>query len=207
VSEREEQQVRLAGSADRAAVVETRVSAFAGYGLTEWVVLADAERERRMRRWFELFFDLSVPHGMIFTDEAHEGAALWFPPGGFALSPLHRLRQLPTLAAVSGLRRLPSRLRGLLRLVDDHPDEPHYYLEAIGTVAGARGRGVGSALLDAGLARCDRDRAPAFLHTSNPAAVPFYQRRGFRERKPLVLPGDLVVRPMWREPEESRCLG
>jgi ribosomal protein S18 acetylase RimI-like enzyme len=144
---------------------------------------------------------------MIFSDAENAGAALWFPPGRFALSWRERLRQLPVLAAVSGRRRFPSRLRGLLRLVDDHPDEPHYYLEAIGTVAASRGRGVGSALLDAGLARCDRDGVPAFLHTSNPAAVTFYERRGFYERKPLVLAGGLVVRPMWREPGVSSCLG
>jgi len=42
-----------------------------------------------------------------------------------------------------------------------------------------QGRGLGSALLEAGLARCDAEGAMAYLESSNPKNVPLYERYGF----------------------------
>jgi hypothetical protein len=39
---------------------------------------------------------------------------------------------------------------------------------------------LGSALLKTMLTRCDAERMPAYLETSYPENVPFYERRGFR---------------------------
>jgi predicted N-acetyltransferase YhbS len=42
-----------------------------------------------------------------------------------------------------------------------------------------RGRGIGRALIDHGLAKADADGAPAWLVTSKSANVPLYERFGF----------------------------
>jgi ribosomal protein S18 acetylase RimI-like enzyme len=52
-----------------------------------------------------------------------------------------------------------------------------------------QGRGLGSALLKAGLARCDAEGAAAYLESSNPKNVPLYERHGF-EVIGLVQPAD-----------------
>jgi ribosomal protein S18 acetylase RimI-like enzyme len=60
-----------------------------------------------------------------------------------------------------------------------HPHEPHWYLPLIGVDPTRQGRGLGSALLQHALARCDREHAPAYLESSNPANIPLYRRHGF----------------------------
>ena len=60
-----------------------------------------------------------------------------------------------------------------------HPEEPHWYLPLIGVDPIEQGRGCGSALLRVGLSRCDADRLPAYLESTNPKNIPLYERYGF----------------------------
>ena len=60
-----------------------------------------------------------------------------------------------------------------------HPEEPHWYLAALGVDIKAQGKGMGSILMKHALARVDRERKPAYLESSNPRNIPFYQRHGF----------------------------
>ena len=49
------------------------------------------------------------------------------------------------------------------------------------------------------LDRCDAEHAPAYLESSNPANVPYYQRFGFEVTGEIVLPdGGPSLVPMWR---------
>jgi hypothetical protein len=52
------------------------------------------------------------------------------------------------------------------------------------------------------LERCDGERVPAFLESSNPRNIPFYERQGFVVTKRLDrLPGGApLLTQMWREP-------
>jgi len=85
----------------------------------------------------------------------------------------------------SGLRanlslELLARLALLNAVERHHPREQHYYLVAIGTDPVHQGRGVGAALLAPVLTRCDAERMPAYLESSNERNVPFFTRSGFR---------------------------
>jgi ribosomal protein S18 acetylase RimI-like enzyme len=60
-----------------------------------------------------------------------------------------------------------------------HPGEPHWHMPFIGVDPLCQHRGLGSALLRHGLERCDRDRLPAYLESSNPVNIPLYERHGF----------------------------
>lgn len=79
------------------------------------------------------------------------------------------------------------------------PAEPHWYLAQIGTDPAAQGRGVGSALMREGLARCDADRLPVYLESSKESNVPFYERFGFAVTSEIKLPDGPVVWGMWRD--------
>ena len=79
-----------------------------------------------------------------------------------------------------------------------HLREPHYYLFAIGTDPAQQGRGVGAALMAPMLARCDAERMPAYLESSNPANLTFYRRHGFDATGELRFGDDAVVTPMRR---------
>lgn len=79
-----------------------------------------------------------------------------------------------------------------------HPDEPHWYLPLIGVDPSRQGQGLGSALLKAGLQRCDAEGLPAYLESSSPKNVPLYERHGF-EVIGLIKPGDHPgLIPMYR---------
>src|SRR5262245_4023523 len=60
-----------------------------------------------------------------------------------------------------------------------HPHHPHWYLATIGVEPYLQGKGFGSRLLTETLKRCDRERMPAYLESSNPANAALYQRFGF----------------------------
>jgi ribosomal protein S18 acetylase RimI-like enzyme len=114
--------------------------------------------------------------------------------------PDQQLRLLPPLVRFLGLRTA-SILGGLERMEARHPhDPPHWYLFILGTEQAAQGRGLGSALLDQGLARVDADGTSAYLESSNERNIALYGRHGFEMTNEVAIPGGPRIWPMWREP-------
>ena len=87
-------------------------------------------------------------------------------------------------------------------LAETHPDRPpHYYLSLLGTHPDHRGKGLGMALLAENLAMIDSEGVSAYLESSNPVNVPYYQRFGFDVTGEIRLPGSgPSLIPMWRRP-------
>jgi ribosomal protein S18 acetylase RimI-like enzyme len=93
------------------------------------------------------------------------------------------------------------RLLSLLYALEaQHLREPHYYLFAIGTDPAHQGRGMGSSLLAPMLARCDAERKPAYLESSNGRNVPFYRRHGFENIGTIALERGPSLTRMRRTP-------
>lgn len=104
------------------------------------------------------------------------GAALWLPPG------VH-----PDDAALDALLDRSVAPDARAELVEAyaafdraHPTEPHWFLPLMGVDPFMKRRGVGAALLRYGLDACDRDGAPAYLESTKPENVAFYESFGFR---------------------------
>ena len=98
------------------------------------------------------------------------GAALWFPPGahpdGDAINNL--IGRSVTDSAKAELFEVYEEMsRG-------HPKEPHWFLPLIAIDPFLRGKGFGAALMEYGLAACDRDGAPAYLDSTHRRNIPFY---------------------------------
>jgi ribosomal protein S18 acetylase RimI-like enzyme len=132
--------------------------------------------------------------GSAYVADGDGAAALWLPPGVEADG--------EAIFAIVGETVAPERLEVLAELGElmgqYHPKEPHWYLPLIGVDPSRQGRGLGSALLKAGLARCDADGLPAYLESSSPRNVPLYERHGF-EVIGLIKPGDHPgLIPMYR---------
>ena len=177
----------IAEASDVPLLAASLAAAFAGYPLTEWVVLPDARRTRRRHAYFEIFLDHGVAHGEVLCPTDRSAAAIWYPPAGWNASLATLLARLPRLARVTGWRNLASRLTQLARLAAHHPDDPHWYLEVIGTRPDAQGRGTGGLLLEAGLARARADGVGAYLMTSSAAVIPFYSAHGFVVREEFAI--------------------
>ena len=120
-------------------------------------------------------------HGQVYVNQSGTGAAMWLPPGVASHAPFHwRLLLTPLqLFFTGGLQSLKRGQQVEQLMADNHLAEPHFYLYAIGASLTSQGMGIGSALLKAGLADCDKQRMPAYLESSNKKNNPLYQRFGF----------------------------
>jgi GNAT superfamily N-acetyltransferase len=132
--------------------------------------------------------------------DVREAAAVWVPPCGpddsgpdFAMVGLvNRL--------VLGAGTMDRRLKSLLPMLEAAPVTPHWYLAFVGTRASARGRGLASALISTVTKKCDADGVGAYLESSDPANVPFYEHHGFLVTGEAVIVGGPRVPLMWRDP-------
>ncbi|ALD13695.1 GNAT family N-acetyltransferase [Clavibacter capsici] len=193
--------IRTARAADLEDVTRVLAEAFAEDPvMTAFVPAGPGRRERLALLFAALLRSGPLPAGTV--DVAVDargrilGAAVWEAPGGIAA---HRtLAQAPTFLralGVTGAIRAAGRLRDLDRA---RPGLAHWRLAEVGVGAAARGLGVGSALLDHGLARVDADGSAAYLESSTERNRALYRRNGFVELG--ILPGVTGARPaaMWR---------
>src|SRR5262249_4831430 len=117
-------------------------------------------------------------------------------PGGF----MEQMRLLPMFLRLCGLPRV---MRGQTMadvLEKNHPHEPHYYLAFIAGAPRFQGMGLGSAMMEANLARIGPTGMPCYLENSNPKNTRLYERCGFVTRKNIAPAGVPPLLSMWRDP-------
>jgi GNAT superfamily N-acetyltransferase len=186
---------------DRLAAVLTR--AFLDDPVIEWFFPEPSERPRRVGRFFReivLGLGLSAQSEISTTDD--QGAvAVWAPPGQWRVSVGRQLRLLPRYVSIASMRWAPSRLVTFNKIEGHHPKgPPHWYLPTLGTDPTRQGHGLGSALLEDRLARCDTEGLPVYLESSKESNVPFYERHGFAVTETFDLPDGPRLWLMWRDP-------
>ena len=131
---------------------------------------------------------------------AQSDAAIWQPVGKWKVPAGDLARGLPAMVRAFRLRT-PAMMGALTAIEKSHPKEPHYYLEVLGTRKDRQSKGIGSAVINAVLERCDEEGVPAYLESSNPRNIPFYARHGFEVREEVsVGKNGPVATTMWREP-------
>jgi ribosomal protein S18 acetylase RimI-like enzyme len=142
------------------------------------------------------FAGASFKHGTAYVSADLCGAALWLPPGvepnGEVLGKMFR--------DTAKREHLDDLLATFEKMGQSHPREPHWYLPQIGVDPNAQGKGLGAALMRHALARCDQERALAYLEASKPQNVPFYQRHGFEVIGEIQIGAAPPVTPMLRRP-------
>ena len=190
--------VRVAARSDLRAVSLVLARAFRGDPVHRWILPGELDWALASDAFFAMVMRDMLRHESVFTTEAREGAALWVPP----YPKLPTLRERFAMAArwYAALGRRAAVVgRQLARVERAHPLEPHWYLAVLGTDPRHQRRGVGSALLAPILARCDAERVPAYLESSKPANVPFYERHGFRVVGELAIEHGPIIWRMLRE--------
>lgn len=167
----------------------------------DWIIPDDSERPSRSERGFALYMrKVYLPHEECYATEDGTGAALWLPPDAWHLGPLAQLRLLPSMIAAMG-PRLPRLLQAISTIEANHPREPHYYLAFVGVEPELQGKGIGTALLQPILDRCDREGMPAYLEASTSRNRGCYLRQGFEVTEEFRYPkGGPPSWRMWREP-------
>ena len=197
-------QARPARKADVRELSRTLARAFYDDPVMIWLLPDAGARSAHLRR---LFATMTRHHHLAHggVEVACDGpgvgaAALWDPPNQWRETRLTELAMTPAFIRVFGLRSMRGRaVQEAMRRA--HPEEPHWYLAVIGSDPTVRGQGFGQALMRSRLDRCDAEYCPAYLESSKPENVPYYERFGFTVTREIGLPdGGPTLWAMWRQP-------
>jgi GNAT superfamily N-acetyltransferase len=170
--------VRIATRPDVPPLAATLAAAYPDYRWTSWALPEDG-RAQRLHRWAELCAGLAgVEARTTWVTDGCAAVAAWTAPD--AAPPAADLQAVidRDLPRVFGARRpvvLASERLGALGL----PEEPHWLLTAAGTRPGSRRAGLGTAVLQPVLERCDADGVPAAATVYTSTVVRWLQRSGF----------------------------
>ncbi|GGO45803.1 MULTISPECIES: GNAT family N-acetyltransferase [Streptomyces] len=186
---------------DAPLIGRTLTRAFDDDPMMRWFFPDDAAREAALGRYFTTIFTRQyVTHGVCERTDA--AAAFWVAPEA-------QDKAVPDAETISELLNILGDRAGLFRdavgaAAEHAPQEPHWSLALIGADPAAQGQGHGAALLRSGLAKADASGMPAYLESSKPSNLPFYEHFGFTLREELQLPGGgPVLWTMWREPQRT----
>lgn len=186
--------VTKAEASEREACIASLVMAFATDPLLRWML---PDPDRYLGFFPQLvghYCGRAFEHGSAYRSEDFAASAMWLPPG---IGPDEEALGAVVQEAVD-----PALLDEVFNVLEQvgnaHPDEPHWFLPAIGVDPMCQGRGYGSALLARSLEECDKDHLITYLEASNPRNVPLYQRFGFEVTGEIQFGSSPVVVPMRR---------
>jgi ribosomal protein S18 acetylase RimI-like enzyme len=186
--------VRSATPDEMSQAVATIVAAFLTDPLARFAWPAPHDHFRGMALAAREFAGGGFGHGSAYVSADFCGTALWLPPGvhpnGDALERVFRDTAKPA--------HLDDLLATFEKMAEWHPEEPHWYLAMIGVEPNAQGRGLGGTLMQHAVTRCERERATAYLESSNPRNISLYQRFGFEVMGEIRIGKAPLVTPMIR---------
>lgn len=188
--------VRKARTDEAPALARTLARAFHDDPLVGWIIEDEAVRRQKAPRGFELYLRrFWLEHEETYTTDSTAGVCVWEPPGKWKVPILRQLAVLPAMLRTNG-RHTVRVLRAVASLEANHPGEPHYFAPVIGVDPDWQGRGIGAALMQPILDRCDREGVPAYLEATTPRNRALYERHGFAVTEEFKLAK--VGPPLWR---------
>jgi GNAT superfamily N-acetyltransferase len=172
-------QVRLTQDAGRlSALAQVFGRAFVHEPMMLWPLCSDGDLTECFTKCFGYFLEEALPLGLIWEAGDADGAAVWIPPGRSETWDSHPWSQARILALGDDGGR---RYEEFWDWVATHePTEPSWQLDSIAVRPERQGRGIGRAVIEAGLARARAHGTGVFLSTGTAANVTIYGRCGFR---------------------------
>ena len=197
----ERSSVRMAREDERSRLVGVLARAFYDDPVLSWFFRDDSRRLGQLEGVFGLLGSKAwFPHDLTYTTDGVVGAAIWVPPDRWRVGVLDQVRMSPGFVSSLGLRDLPRALRGFNLMESKHPHDTHYYLPLVGVEPNWQGKGLGSALLQPMLERCDGEGVAAYLEATSPRNRACYERAGFVVVEEFSYPKGPPMWPMRREP-------
>lgn len=197
MSNHESAAVNTATKADEQHVIDTLVLAFCSDPVMRWFYPNAHDYLQHFPEFLDRLGGQAFDRGTAHYVHDFGAVALWLPPdvpldeeaiGALFQETLSEERQEQAWTVLEEVDRY-------------HPDEPFWYLPAIGTDPTQQRRGAGSALLNHVLTTCDEEGILAYLESSNPENISLYVRHGFEILG--TIHGDTMppLIPMLREPQ------
>jgi ribosomal protein S18 acetylase RimI-like enzyme len=187
-------EVKSADASIRENVIGTIVLGFAADPMARWAWPESSEYLRTMPRFVNAFGGQAFEHGTAYVTEGARAAALWLPPGvepdEAEMGAIMEKTLRPEIAEDIGVV-----MKGM---AEHHPLEPHWYLPVIAADPNWIGQGLGAVLMKHALRRCNEEGVAAYLESSNPRNISFYERHGFEIIGKIQSGSSPVLTPMLR---------
>jgi GNAT superfamily N-acetyltransferase len=166
---------KTATPSDRDHIIAVLALAFSADPGARWIYPDPYKYLRYFPDIIKAFGGRAFERGTAHYVDGFFGAALWLPPN---VRP-----QEDEMAALMRRTVSESTLEDFRSVIERagryRPTEPHWYLTLTGVDPAQQGSGYGSALMKHALTACDREQKLAFLESTNPRNVSFYERHGF----------------------------
>ena len=139
---------------------------------------------KTVAKFFSAIGRLAIKNGLAFgVSEPLEGVAIWnFPDKpSISVSPKDLMIFLPLLFSyypIGAQRALPV-FHQIEANHKKYASEPHFYLDNLGVLASARGKGLSSKLIRPFLQMADEQKVIAYTDTVTKSNVPLYEHFGF----------------------------
>ena len=187
--------VRIATPAQRQSVVNTLALAFVADPVVRWLAHSADVYLNAFGHIVDAMGGRAFGLGTAYYLDDFSAASVWLPPnermGDDAFTAFLAVAALPDAIAAD--------MGGVAgQMGAYHPHEPHWYLPMLGVDASQQGRGLGAILMKYALAQADIDHLPAYLESSNPKNIPFYERHGFETIGLIQAGSSPPLTPMYR---------
>ncbi len=190
---------RHALSQDLPELARTLESAFFDDPVMSWFFEGEKKRRQALAALMPFLLRVGMSRGHVYTVQSRRAATIWSPPDVPFFDERSQGEMAELMRAQMGVGA-DEKLAALQKLEQVHPRDSHFYLLSIGTHADHQGRGLGAQVLEPVLSTCDAEQLPAYLESSNPLNIPFYERHGFGVVSEIPVPEGPTFYPMWREP-------
>ena len=193
------QEHRLLNLADIEPAAQVIAQAFVDDPLISFMLPIKATRVKTLVKFFRVYGEISIKNKRSFgVGEPLQGVAYWkFPEqDSMTISVKSLGKFLPLFFTMYpiGYFRAKAILNQIETLHNKYADEPHFYLDNLGLLASARGKGLSSKLIRPFLEMADSQKVSAYTDTVTKANIPLYEHFGFQcmEASPVAGTGITV---------------
>jgi ribosomal protein S18 acetylase RimI-like enzyme len=196
---------RLLTLADVERAAHVIAQAFVDDPLVSFMLPFKATRVRPLVKFFRVYGEINIKNQRAYgVGEPLQGVAYWIFPGresmSISLKSIGKLLPLFFTMYPIGMFRARAVLHQIDALHKKYADEPHFYLDNIGVLASARGKGLSSKLIRPFLEMADEQKVIAYTDTVTTANVPYYEHFGFKLMEERQVPGTGITVHALRRP-------
>ena len=196
--------LRLLKKGEEDQLGKTMSAAFFDDPLMKYMVPDDSKRLDKGNWFMSKAIGYCTKWGEVYTDDNFTGGSAWLTPGNTKMSTMRVLRaglwQMPFRIGLGGFSRFNKLDSTASAVHKKHVQGDHWYLLVLGTHPDQQGTGIGTAAIDAGVAKADEAGLLAYLETGTESNVEYYTKRDFKIAEEFLIDGHLKAWAMVRQP-------